>query len=261
MEYAAIKSAVEKLNASGATTSAIKTVAVKAETVKAEFIKAVGELGLEKVLTLDKDIILAFVFVVAAVPDAEYGNLPEATRAVYDGLPDEYFSQPAPEAPAEGAAPEAPKEKTPKAPKEPKKPGDKGYKSECADFGKKCDETSQLCQSCKTSRGDEYTVCAEKTAAKKNTGGNLPAREKNELGHIKGGMGDTIDAFLLAGPAYADDIVKALMEKHGKDATKAKDKLKAHVSWMINREGHKIEQTVEGTGEAARTLLNLTKKS
>lgn len=272
MEYAAIKSAVEKLNASGATESKIKTVAAKAEDVKANFIKTIGDLGLEKTQTLDKDIILAFVHVVGAYSDADYAGLDATIRNVYDGLPDEYFNAPeespapaenaAPAAegtPAENAAPAAPK--APKAPKEPKKPGDKGYKSDCADFGKNCDDSATICQTCKTARGDEYTVCAEKTAAKKaKKKPDAPVRAKNELGHVIGSMSADIDAMFLAGPCYADDVVKALMEKHpGKDASKAKDKLKSHISWLINREGHKVTQTVEGEGDAKRVKIVFAK--
>lgn len=279
MEYAAIKSAVEKLNASGATESKIKTVAAKAEDVKTNFIKTIGDLGLEKTQTLDKDIILAFVHVVGAFSDADYAALDESIRAVYDGLPDEYFNAPA-EGTAEGAAPTenaapaaegAPAEnaasaapaapKAPKAPKEPKKPGDKGYKSDCADFGKNCDDSATICQTCKTAKPDEYTVCAEKTAAKKaKKKPDAPVRAKNELGHVIGSMSADIDTVFLAGPCYADDVVKMLMEKHpGKDAAKAKEKLKSHISWLVNREGHKVAQTVEGEGDSKRVKIVFTK--
>jgi len=276
MEYAAIKSAVEKLNAS--LENKIKTVAVKADDVKSNFSKAIGDLGLEATLVLDPDIIRAFVHVVGALPDADYAGLDEKIRTVYDGIPDEYFAAPAsaegegertegasegdgtkaPEDPKAPAAPKAPKE-----PKAPKKPGDKGYKSECADFGKNCDDAAQLCRSCKESRNDEYTVCAEKTAAKKaKKAPSAPVREKNALGHVIGSMSADIDEMFLAGPCYADDVIKVLMEKHPtKDAAKAKEKLKSHISWLINREGHKVVQTPEGEGDAKRVKIVFTAKA
>ena len=258
MEYAAIKAAVEALNATGKCEK-IKTVAVKAEDVKAKFVAACSGIPLEDFLTLDKNIILAFVYTVGAYSDEEYAAQTAEVKAIYDNLPDEYFAAPEPVAPAEGAAPAAPKE--PKAPKAPKVPGDKGYKSDCADFGKKCDDTSTLCQTCATSRADEHTVCAEKTEARKNKKAvAAPVREKNALGHTKGGMGDTIDTMLMEKPCYADELVAALMEKHGRDAPHAKSKVKSHTSTISNREGHSITYTVEGEGDAKRTLITLTPK-
>lgn len=259
MEYAAIKAAVEALNATGKCEK-IKTVAVKAEDVKAKFVAACSGIPLEDFLTLDKNIILAFVYTVGAYSDEEYAAQTAEVKAIYDNLPDEYFAAPEPVAPAEGAAPAAPKE--PKAPKAPKVPGDKGYKSDCADFGKKCDDTSTLCQTCKTSKNDEYVVCSEKTQAKKDKKApTAPARPKNVLGHVIGSMSGDIDDHLLAGPCYADVIIADLMAKHeGKDAKACHGKLKSHLSWIVNREGHKVDVVVEGEGEAKRTLITFTQK-
>lgn len=260
MEYAAVKAAVEALNATGKCDK-IKTVAVKAEDVKVKFVAACSSIPLADFLLLDKAIILAFVYTVGALSDEEYAAQTAEVKAIYDNLPDEYFTAPEPVAPVEGAATEHKEPKAPKAPKAPKVPGDKGYKSDCADFGKKCDDTSTLCQTCATSRADEHTVCHEKTEARKNKKApTAPAKAKNVLGHVIGSMSGAIDEFLLAGPCYADDIVAGIMSSFGKDATAAQGKLKSHLSWIVNREGHKVELKIEGEGDAKRTLITFTAK-
>jgi hypothetical protein len=82
-----------------------------------------------------------------------------------------------------------------------------------------------------TAGNSESTGTASKTEVKEKKKSNLPEKEKNKYGHVKGSMADTIEILLDKGATKAE-IVKELMEKHGRDEAHAVSKFKAHLKYL-----------------------------
>lgn len=82
---------------------------------------------------------------------------------------------------------------------------------------------------------------SSKAPAEKKAGGNLPVREKDTYGSVKGTMSSAINEMLAKGSTM-EAMCKMLVKDFGKEEGSAEAKIRGHIKFMQKERGLKVNE-------------------